>query len=150
VRRDDWDREAAEGVTDDHDVVIARDRPLDDRGVRSDARFRVVTGEVWRDRVEPTPLQFGHEPFPAPRPVVCAVDEGDCRHAAGLYGLGPRLASVAVGGLPSGMRAWRVHGFGEPHETFVLEDIPEPTPTDLAGLTMGLGGWEPAGDGRRR
>src|SRR5438876_11322415 len=46
------------------------------------------------------------------------------------------------------MRAWRVHGFGEPHETFVIDDIPEPTAADLAGLSMGLAGWEPVGDGR--
>src|SRR3981081_2016234 len=46
------------------------------------------------------------------------------------------------------MRAWRVHGFGEPQDTFVVDDIPEPTATDLAGLSMGLAGWEPAGPGR--
>jgi NADPH2:quinone reductase len=46
------------------------------------------------------------------------------------------------------MRAWRVHGFGEPHETFVVDDIPEPTAADLGGRGMGLGGWEPAGEGR--
>src|SRR5258706_11781302 len=46
------------------------------------------------------------------------------------------------------MRAWRVHGFGEPRETFVVDDIPEPAAADLAGLTMGLAGWEPAGVGR--
>src|SRR5258706_5178769 len=46
------------------------------------------------------------------------------------------------------MRAWRVHGFGEPRDTFVVDDIPEPAATDLAGLTMGLAGWEPAGVGR--
>jgi NADPH2:quinone reductase len=46
------------------------------------------------------------------------------------------------------MRAWRVHGFGEPHETFVVDDIPEPTAADLAGMSMGLAGWVPAGEGR--
>jgi NADPH:quinone reductase len=46
------------------------------------------------------------------------------------------------------MRAWRVHGFGEPRETFVLDDIPEPTAADLRGLAMGLAGWEPAGEGK--
>jgi len=47
------------------------------------------------------------------------------------------------------MRAWRVHGFGEPKETFVLEEVPEPTGGDLAGLTMGLAGWEPLTDGKQ-
>ncbi len=43
------------------------------------------------------------------------------------------------------MKAWRVHGFGAPEETFVLEDVPPPTPDMLAGLVMNLGGWaEPA------
>jgi NADPH:quinone reductase len=46
------------------------------------------------------------------------------------------------------MRAWRVHGFGEPQETFVVEDVVEPTAEDLRGLSMGLAGWEPAGNGR--
>src|SRR5436190_4874844 len=41
------------------------------------------------------------------------------------------------------MRAWRVHGVGEPATTFVLDDVPEPTPADLDGLAMGLAGWVP-------
>ncbi len=46
------------------------------------------------------------------------------------------------------MRAWRVHGFGEPADTFVLDDVPEPTAADLSGMTMGLAGWAPlTGDG---
>jgi NADPH2:quinone reductase len=36
---------------------------------------------------------------------------------------------------------------GEPADTFVLDDIPEPTAADLAGLGMGLGGWEPLAAG---
>ena len=46
------------------------------------------------------------------------------------------------------MRAWRVHGFGEPQDTFVVDDIPEPTTADLGGLSMSLAGWVPAGEGR--
>src|ERR1700738_2967779 len=46
------------------------------------------------------------------------------------------------------MRAWRAHGLGEPQDTFVVDDIPEPTAADLAGLSMGLAGWEPAGEGK--
>jgi NADPH2:quinone reductase len=45
------------------------------------------------------------------------------------------------------MQAWRVHDFGEPRDRFVLEDIPEPTGADLAGMSMGLGGWVPGGPG---
>src|SRR6266566_518237 len=41
------------------------------------------------------------------------------------------------------MKAWRVHAFGEPRDVLVLEEVPEPTGVDLAGMTMGLGGWEP-------
>jgi NADPH2:quinone reductase len=41
------------------------------------------------------------------------------------------------------MLAWRVHEFGEPAQTFTLEDVAEPTPQALAGLGMGLGGWMP-------
>ena len=41
------------------------------------------------------------------------------------------------------MKAWRVHEFGEPQDTFVLEDVAPPTPEDLAGLSMDLGGWVP-------
>lgn len=41
-----------------------------------------------------------------------------------------------------------MHGFGEPQETFVVDDVAEPTAADLRGLSMGLAGWEPAGDGR--
>jgi len=47
------------------------------------------------------------------------------------------------------MRAWRVHSTGEPHETFVLDDIPEPTAVDLEGLGMGLAGWEPVAGGKQ-
>jgi NADPH2:quinone reductase len=45
------------------------------------------------------------------------------------------------------MKAWRVHDFGEPEDHFVLDEIPEPTPADLAGMSMGLGGWVPGGPG---
>lgn len=41
------------------------------------------------------------------------------------------------------MRAWRVHEFGEPKDTFTLDEIAEPTASALAGVGMGLGGWEP-------
>jgi NADPH2:quinone reductase len=45
------------------------------------------------------------------------------------------------------MQAWRVHDFGEPADTFVLDDIPEPTPAMLAGLSMDLSGWVPLPEG---
>jgi len=45
------------------------------------------------------------------------------------------------------VRAWRVHGFGEPEETFVADDVAEPTAADLAGMGMGLAGWVPLGEG---
>lgn len=45
------------------------------------------------------------------------------------------------------MRAWRVHGFGEPHDTFVVDDVPEPTAADLTGIAMGLAGWAPLTEG---
>jgi NADPH2:quinone reductase len=43
------------------------------------------------------------------------------------------------------MQAWRVHGVGEPEDVFVLDEVDEPTPDDLAGMGMGLAGWEPGG-----
>jgi len=43
------------------------------------------------------------------------------------------------------MRAWRVHGFGPPEETFVLDDVEEPTVAMLAGMGMNLAGWVPLG-----
>jgi len=43
------------------------------------------------------------------------------------------------------MKAWRVHDFGEPQDCFVLDEVPEPTPADLVGMSMSLGGWIPAG-----
>lgn len=46
------------------------------------------------------------------------------------------------------MKAWRVHDFGEPAATFVLDDVPEPTARDLAGLSMDLAGWVPMAPGR--
>jgi NADPH2:quinone reductase len=46
------------------------------------------------------------------------------------------------------MKAWRVHDLGEPQDTFRLEEVDEPTPAALAGLGMGLGGWEPLQPGR--
>ena len=46
------------------------------------------------------------------------------------------------------MKAWRVHEFGEPQDTFVLEDVPAPTAADLAGLSMDLGGWVPLREDR--
>ena len=55
-----------------------------------------------------------------------------------------RRPYVAEGGV---MKAWRVHDFGEPKDRFVLDEIPEPTPAALAGMSMGLGGWIPAGPG---
>jgi NADPH2:quinone reductase len=45
------------------------------------------------------------------------------------------------------MRAWRVHGVGEPSDVFVVDEVPEPTPNDLAGLGMGLAGWAPLAPG---
>jgi NADPH:quinone reductase len=46
------------------------------------------------------------------------------------------------------MRAWRVHGYGEPQDQLVLDDVPEPTPVDLAGLGMDLSGWVPLAEGQ--
>jgi NADPH2:quinone reductase len=45
------------------------------------------------------------------------------------------------------MQAWRVHGVGEPEDVFVLDDVDEPTADDVAGMGMGLAGWEPLGPG---
>jgi NADPH2:quinone reductase len=45
------------------------------------------------------------------------------------------------------MRAWRVHGFGEPANEFVLDEVPEPTASDLSGMGMGLAGWTPLPEG---
>jgi NADPH2:quinone reductase len=41
------------------------------------------------------------------------------------------------------MQAWRVHGFGEPTDEFVLDEVPVPTPGDLDNLGMDLSGWVP-------
>jgi NADPH2:quinone reductase len=43
--------------------------------------------------------------------------------------------------------AWRVHDVGEPRDVFVVDEVPEPTPDDLAGLGMGLAGWVPLAPG---
>ena len=45
------------------------------------------------------------------------------------------------------MQAWRVHRHGEPAEVLELDEIPEPTATDLAGLAMHMSGWLPVGPG---
>ena len=44
------------------------------------------------------------------------------------------------------MRAWRVHGFGEPADVFVREDVDAPTSSSLAGMGMSMGGWVPLED----
>jgi NADPH2:quinone reductase len=41
------------------------------------------------------------------------------------------------------VRAWRVHGAGEPADVFVLEDVEEPTAAGLARMGMSMGGWVP-------
>lgn len=41
------------------------------------------------------------------------------------------------------MKAWRVHGYGEPRDVFVLDEIDPPTPADLEGMGMDLSGWVP-------
>src|SRR5437763_15082866 len=46
------------------------------------------------------------------------------------------------------MRAWRVHEFGEPEQTFVIDEIPAPTPADFEGMSMDLSGWVPTAPGR--
>ena len=47
------------------------------------------------------------------------------------------------------MRAWRVHGFGEPQETFVVDDVAEPTAADLSRDDHGPGRLGAGGpDGR--
>ena len=45
------------------------------------------------------------------------------------------------------MKAWRVHDFGEPADVLHREDVPAPTPDDLANLGMDLGGWKPLDPG---
>lgn len=45
------------------------------------------------------------------------------------------------------MPAWRVHGFGEPRDEFVLDEVPVPTARDLENLSMNLGGWVPLTEG---
>lgn len=46
------------------------------------------------------------------------------------------------------MKAWRIHREGEPADVLLLEDVDPPTADDLAGMTMGLAGWEPITEGR--
>jgi NADPH:quinone reductase-like Zn-dependent oxidoreductase len=48
------------------------------------------------------------------------------------------------------VRAWVVRGEGEPAEVLRLEDVPEPQPAHLDGLTLDLAGWvaDPATLGR--
>jgi NADPH2:quinone reductase len=45
------------------------------------------------------------------------------------------------------MKAWRVHEFGEPRDVLVLDDIAPPTPADLDGMGMTMGGWAPLSEG---
>ena len=45
------------------------------------------------------------------------------------------------------MRAWRVHGTGEPEAVFVEDDVAAPTLADLEGQGMGLAGWGPPAPG---
>jgi NADPH2:quinone reductase len=45
------------------------------------------------------------------------------------------------------VQAWRVHRHGEPADVFQLDEIPEPTPTDLEGLGMHMSGWVPVQPG---
>jgi NADPH:quinone reductase len=45
------------------------------------------------------------------------------------------------------MQAWRVHHHGEPADVLVLDEIPEPTAGDLAGMGMHMSGWVPVGPG---
>lgn len=45
------------------------------------------------------------------------------------------------------MKAWRVHGVGEPSDVFVLDEVAEPTRRDLDGLGMDLSGWVPLAPG---
>ena len=40
-----------------------------------------------------------------------------------------------------------MHEFGEPQDTFVIDDVPEPSAADLSGLAMGLAGWSPLPEG---
>jgi NADPH2:quinone reductase len=47
----------------------------------------------------------------------------------------------------SAVKAWRVHGKGEPADEFVLDEVPEPTPADLQNLGMDLSGWIPLAPG---
>ena len=46
------------------------------------------------------------------------------------------------------MRAWQIEEVGEPADVLNEADLAPPTSADLAGLTMGLGGWEPISPGR--
>jgi NADPH:quinone reductase len=41
------------------------------------------------------------------------------------------------------MRAWRVHGVGEPEDVLVVEDVDAPTSAGLADMGMSMGGWVP-------
>jgi len=43
------------------------------------------------------------------------------------------------------MKAWRVHGVGEPADVLVLEDVDAPTRDTLTPLRMSMGGWVPTG-----
>jgi len=45
------------------------------------------------------------------------------------------------------MQAWRVHRHGEPGDVFQLDEVPEPTASDLEGLGMHMSGWVPVGPG---
>src|SRR5205085_4432727 len=61
-----------------------------------------------------------------------------------------RTTSSRIGRMEqtSTRRASRVHDLGEPENTFVVDDIPAPTPADFEGMSMDLSGWVPAAPGR--
>jgi len=50
---------------------------------------------------------------------------------------GRRVIRFASEVMP--VQAWRVHGFGKPRDTFVLDEVAEPMRESLAGLGMSLG-----------
>ena len=84
-RSDERDRQAAQGVPDEHEIVVGlRDLRQNDLGVGRAPGLDVIAGQIDRDRGMPVALDLGDETFPAPGSMPGTVHQRERRHPSPL------------------------------------------------------------------
>ena len=85
-RRDDWDREPAHGVSDQHDVAEPASHLNDQIGILRSTGLEILGWQVYRNALAPQSSELWDEEVERPGPLLATMNEDERRwHRRGRY-----------------------------------------------------------------